>query len=258
MPMPKAIIGQVGLSSTDAAALPKVPLFPAQLQNVCFKAGDDLLIRDLSLTLDEASLTVIMGPNGSGKTLLLRLLHGLLVPTSGQVLWAGNPLTKSMRRRQAMVFQKPVLLRRSVAANIDFALSLVDRKDADERTALLDRVGLLPLAARPARKLSGGEQQRLALARALAFRPDVLFLDEPTASLDPGSAQMIEDVVRWSHLHGTKVILVTHDIGQARRLADEVVFLHRGRVAEQTSADSFFDHPETAAARDFLAGRIVL
>lgn len=258
MPMPNSLTGSRGIATTETNATPRPPLLPVCLEAVEFKAGGEPLINDLSLTLLENERTVVMGPNGSGKTLLLRLMHGLIEPTAGRVLWAGVGLTTGMRRRQAMVFQKPVLLRRSVAANIDFALSLVGRMNDENRAELLDRVGLGALGNRPARKLSGGEQQRLALARALAFNPDVLFLDEPTASLDPGSAQMIEDVMHWAHLRGTKVILVTHDIGQARRLADDVVFLHHGCLAEHTSAEKFFDNPQSQAAQDFLAGRIVL
>lgn len=242
----------------QAAAAARLAVLPARLDGVAFDAGGESLVRDLSLTLDAGPMSVVMGPNGSGKTLMLRLLHGLVVPTRGRVTWAGAPLTDAVRRRQAMVFQKPVLLRRSVAANVDFVLSLTGRSDPAVRDALLDRVGLLALSARPARRLSGGEQQRLALARALATEPDVLFLDEPTASLDPASTLRIEEVVRWAHAHGTKIVWITHDIGQARRLADEVVFLHRGRVVEQAPADAFFAAPQTQAARDFLAGRIVL
>jgi tungstate transport system ATP-binding protein len=157
-----------------------------------------------------------------------------------------------------MVFQRPVLLRRSVAANIDFALSLRGGGAPGRRAEILDHVGLGEYAPRPARLLSGGEQQRLALARALALEPEVLFLDEPTASLDPASVLMIETIVREAHAAGTKIVFVTHDVGQARRLADEVVFIHRGRVREHTDAARFFDRPESQEARDYLAGRIVL
>jgi tungstate transport system ATP-binding protein len=201
---------------------------------------------------------MVMGPNGAGKSLLLRLLHGLLTPSSGQVLWHGRPLDDDLRRRQAMVFQRPVLLRRSVAANIRFVLKLRGLA-APERTAeILHEVGLGKQAGQPARLLSGGEQQRLSLARALALEPEVLLLDEPTASLDPASTAAIETIVQGAHRRGTKVIFVTHDIGQARRLADDVVFLNRGRLLEHTPAPQFFGNPVSQPARDYLAGRLIL
>jgi tungstate transport system ATP-binding protein len=216
------------------------------------------LVDDLSLSLAPHTFTMIMGPNGAGKSLLLRLLHGLVNPTAGEVHWGGKRIDDATRRQQAMVFQKPVLLRRSVAANIDYVLGGKGVERRDKRNALLERVGLLDRERQPARLLSGGEQQRLALARAIATEPQVLFLDEPTASLDPASVAMIEEIVRQVHRRGTKVIFVTHDIGQARRLADDIVFLHRGRLAEQAPAAHFFDNPNSEAACAYLGGHIVL
>ncbi|MEO1545050.1 MAG: ATP-binding cassette domain-containing protein, partial [Pseudomonadota bacterium] len=159
---------------------------------------------------------------------------------------------------QALVFQRPVLLRRTVAANLDFALKLQGRKDREQRDALLELAGLLDRADQQARALSGGEQQRLALVRALALQPDVLFLDEPTASLDPASVQRIETILLNAKNAGTKIILVTHDIGQARRLADDVVFIHDGRIVEQQSAEGFFAQPTSRAAAAYLSGSLVL
>ena len=216
------------------------------------------LLRGIDLDLGPTGITVVMGPNGAGKSLLLRVLHGLVAPSAGEVRWGGAPLSVETRRRQALVFQKPVLLRRSVAANIDFVLRARGRGDRARRAALLAEVGLLDKARHPARLLSGGEQQRLALARALATTPDVLFLDEPTASLVPASMLRIEEILRAAAEAGLKVILVSHDMAQARRLADEVVFLESGRVLEQGPAGAFFTAPETEAARAYLAGRIVL
>jgi tungstate transport system ATP-binding protein len=202
-----------------------------------------------------------MGPNGAGKSLLLRLLHGLNRPSAGAVLSHGRPLDAAARARQAMVFQRPVLLRRSVAGNVDFALGARAgwfRRDAARRDALLAHVGLAHLAGRPARLLSGGEQQRLALARALACGPELLLLDEPTASLDPAATLAVERIVAEANAAGTTVVLVTHDPGQARRLADEVVVLHRGRVAEQGPAARLLSAPRSAPARAYLAGRLCL
>lgn len=226
--------------------------------DVCFEAGGKTLIDRLSLRLTGSGVSVVLGPNGAGKSLMLRLLHGLIKPSSGHILWNGEALSADVRARQAMVFQKPVLLRRSVAANVDFVLRLQGQRDVEQREALLELAGLSDHAAQPARALSGGEQQRLALVRALASQPDVLFLDEPTASLDPASILKIETIVLNARQAGTKIILVTHDVGQAKRLADDVVFVHRGRIAEHHSAATFFDAPTSEAARGYLDGRIVL
>lgn len=230
-------------------------------QGLTYQVDGKRLIDNLDLFLGAKALTVVMGPNGAGKSVLLRLLHGLIAPSAGSITWDGAPMSEKARQSQAMVFQRPVLLRRNVAANIDFALSL-KRGNAKERAvrrdALLERVGLADRARQPARRLSGGEQQRLALARALAVEPEILFLDEPTASLDPASALMIEEIIAEVQALGVRVIMVTHDIGQARRLAETVIFLHRGRLCECAPADRFFEAPDSTAAQDYLDGRIVL
>ena len=236
----------------------RTPDIVAQTRDLVFEGGGRRLVDGISATLTRDTRTIIMGPNGAGKSLLLRLLHGLIEPASGEVLWDGRRLDAHTRREQAMVFQRPVLLRRSVAANVRFALKLRGHVVADDIVRALDEVGLADRADQPARLLSGGEQQRLALARALATRPRTLFLDEPTANLDPSATAMIEAVVERAHARGTKIVFVTHDIGQARRLADDVLFLHRGRVSEHTPADLFFAKPATRAAADFLDGRLVL
>jgi tungstate transport system ATP-binding protein len=249
----------VGVVDSPGTAIPStLPMLPLRTNGVTLEVGEKRLVDGIDLTLASHTLTVVMGPNGAGKSVLLRLLHGLLQPTSGTLRWGGAPMCEAVRRRQAMVFQRPVVLRRSVAANIDFVLGLNGQATRDRRDELLDHVGLLDFAAQPARLLSGGEQQRLALARALAVEPEVLFLDEPTASLDPSSVAKIEEIVTAALGHGTKIIFVTHDIGQAKRLADEVVFLHRGRLREHASAGRFFGNPASAAAQAYLEGRIVL
>ncbi len=220
------------------------------------------LVDGIDLTLDGGAATIVMGENGAGKSLLLRLLHGLIQPTAGRILWDGEAISEKTRKRQAMVFQRPVLLRRSVAANIDFALRLrgADNgpRDTARRDELLERVGLLAQRRQAARLLSSGEQQRLALARALATSPDVLLLDEPTASLDPASIVVIEEIVAAVKAGGTKIIFVTHDIGQARRIGDDIVFLDRGRLAEHTPAVRFFSEPASAVGQAYLEGRIVV
>jgi len=227
-------------------------------RDLTFAVGGQPLVDHVDLALAPDTLTVIMGPNGAGKSLLVRLLHGLIPPTAGKIRWGGQPLSAQTRKRQAMVFQRPVLLRRSVAANIDFVLRLRGRADRARRRDILEMVGLADRERQQARLLSGGEQQRLALGRALATDPQVLFLDEPTASLDPASVLMIEQIVAAAHARGVKIVFITHDVGQARRLADDVVFMHRGKLVEHTRAARFFTEAMSRAARDHLAGRIVL
>ena len=177
---------------------------------------------------------------------------GLVAPTSGRISWGGR---HAPGERLAMVFQRPVMLRRTAAANVAYALP--GRDDA-RVTELLTKVGLAALADRPARKLSGGEQQRLALARALARDPEVLFLDEPTASLDPAATKAVEDIVRAVAASGVKIVMATHDIGQARRLAGDVVFLARGRLVERADAARFFHAPASREAGAFLRGDLVI
>lgn len=232
-------------------------LLPLSLLDVSLVIAGQRLIDDISVTISRPGITVIMGPNGAGKSLLLRLVHGLTKPTFGQITWAGSSLTPSIRRRQAMVFQQPQLLRRTAGANIDFVLKLKGSADRQNREALLRRVGLEGRSDQPAHSMSGGEQQRLALARALALEPSVLLLDEATASLDPASQIIIEQIVSDAVTQNIKVLLVTHDIAQAKRLAHEVLFLKHGHVEEHTDAACFFERPTTLTARNFLEGKLV-
>lgn len=228
------------------------PLLPLAVRGLTLERGGQRLIDDLSMDLSATGCTAVMGPNGAGKSLLMRLLHGLIAPDAGQISWNGAQPSEATPR-QAMVFQKPVLLRRSVRSNLEFVC-----KDRTRVDALLEHVGLSAQSGRPARKLSGGEAQRLALARALATDPEILFLDEPTASLDPASTQLIERSVLQACARGVRVLFVTHDPGQARRVADDVVFLHRGRVLEHAPVTEFFPHPSTSAARAYLDGQLLL
>ncbi len=251
------------LDATDATRdrhrFETVPMFPVEATGLTFADRGRTLVDGVSLRLERGPRTVVMGPNGAGKSLLLRMLHGIVQPSSGAVTWAGDVASEAVRAKQAMVFQRPTLLRRSVEANIRFVLRGLDASEARERTAqILSRSRLQHLAQAPARLLSGGEQQRLALARALALDPAILFLDEPCASLDPASTQAVEELIETAHAEGTKIVLVTHDIGQARRLADEVIFLHHGRIIEQAPAARFFAAPSTTAARAYLGGLIPL
>ena len=233
-------------------------ILPLSLDKVSFRAGDRALLDGISLTIESGPKTVILGANGAGKSLLLRICHGLLGPSGGEVRWAEG--TTRQYERQAMVFQKPVMLRRSVAANVAYGLKLrkVEAGERARRVAdALRRTGLTDFADQPARLLSGGEQQRLALARIWALEPEILFLDEPTANLDPGATRAVEEIVSGIHDSGAKIVMTTHDIGQARRLADEVIFLHRGRVAERAGADTFFVQPSTEEAAAYLRGDLL-
>ncbi len=232
---------------------------PINLEDVSLTAGAVTVLDRISLTIASGAPTALIGPNGSGKTTLLRLAMGLIEPTRGRVSRGGVEHTPPVRR--ALMFQRPVMLRRSTAGNLRYALAAagVSRAERGKRCdELLALVGLQGLGERPARKLSGGEQQRLALARALAKEPAVLFLDEPTASLDPAATKAVEDVIRAITARGIKVVIATHDLGQARRLAGEVVLLHRGRVIESAPAEKFFSNPTTNEARRFVAGELLV
>ncbi len=230
--------------------------FLVEARDVSVALGGMLALDRVSLRLEPGPRTVVLGANGAGKSVLLRTLHGLIAPTSGVVVRGG---VDDRPARQAMVFQRPVMLRRSALANVAYALAVngvPEPQRARRAEAALARVGLTALAGRPARVLSGGEQQRLALARAWSLEPEVLFLDEPTASLDPGATAEVERVIASFAAEGTRIVMTTHNLGQARRLADEIVFIHAGRVTERTAADRFFVQPGSTEASLFLQGEI--
>jgi len=232
---------------------------PIAFQEVTIAVGAVTLLDRVTMTIAAGEPTVLIGPNGAGKTTLLRAAMGLLDPSHGKITWADEEHAPPTRR--AIVFQRPMMLRRSTVANVAYALAAagIPRARHELRIAeLLALVGLDHAGERPARRLSAGEQHRLALARALARDPAVLFLDEPTASLDPASTKAMEDVIRTVSRRGIKVVMSTHDLGEARRLAGEVVLLHRGRVVEAGAARPFFDAPCTAEARKFIAGELLV
>ena len=234
-------------------------ILPLTIQDVSFEIGGIRLIKDLNCTLEAGPRTMILGANGAGKSLFLRLCHGLIRPTTGRVLWQGAK-GRDPADAQAMVFQRPVMLRRSVAANVDYALKLRGMAAAERRAAVEDALGhtgLRRLADNPARVLSVGEQQKLALARAWALQPEVLFLDEPTASLDPAATHAVEQIINAIDAAGTRIVMTTHDLGQARRLGDEVMFLNRGRLLEKTPAERFFSEPENDLAQAVLKGELL-
>lgn len=234
-------------------------ILPLKVSELRYAVRGKDLVRGISFQLFDESRTVIMGPNGAGKSLTLRLCHGLLKPTGGAIEWTG-PASGNAARRHAMVFQRPVMLRRSARANLMHALGVagLPRSDRARRAdAALEHFGLGKLAERPARTLSGGEQQRLAIARAWALKPQVLFLDEPTSALDPAATRTIEQMIHSIHAEGVKIVMTTHDLGQARRVAENVLFLHHGQLLEQTPADQFFAQPYTEEARAFIKGELL-
>ena len=233
-------------------------LLPLRLSGVSFIAGGRTILDRIDAEIVAGPRTVILGANGAGKSVLMRLCHGLLKPSTGKLEWA-EAESRGEPRRQAMVFQRPVMLRRSALANVTYALKAAGLP-RDERLlrarGALESVGLLALADHPARVLSGGEQQRLALARAWALRPEVLFLDEPTANLDPSATREVESIIAAIHAVGTKIVMTTHNLGQARRLGDEVLFLHQGRLVERASVETFFKQPASAEADAFIKGEL--
>jgi tungstate transport system ATP-binding protein len=235
-------------------------ILPLRVEGLGFTVGGHEILSDIGFAVAKGTMTVLLGPNGAGKSLLLRLCHGLLQPSTGRIDWSA-PQRIGGGKRHAMVFQKPVMLRRSVRANITHALGATGlgfRARREQAHITLGRFALYPLADRPARLLSGGEQQRLAIARAWALDPEVLFLDEPTSQLDPNATRQIEDMLGELKAEGRTLVMSTHDIGQARRLADRILFLSRGRLIEDAPAESFFNGKGDPRAKAFLAGDLIL
>ncbi len=231
-------------------------MFPLNVADLRFQPNGRAILDGVNLTLSGEGITVLLGPNGAGKTLFLKLLAGLMPLSSGQLDWGGKNAPEG---RLAMVFQQPMLLRLSVFTNVEFALRPQAMNAAERRartTEVLERVGLAHRARDGARQLSGGERQRLALARAWAMRPRLLLLDEPTAALDPSASDTVERIIREIRTEGAKVLMTTHNLGQATRLADDIVFLAEGRVQEHETAARFFAQPQSPAARAFLQGEL--
>jgi tungstate transport system ATP-binding protein len=226
------------------------------LNNLTFKAEGHTLFGPASLEWPKGGLTVVMGPNGAGKSLFLALCHGHLDATGGSVTWGGIPATES-RRTRGFVFQKPTVLRRSVADNLRFALQVADSDRASWPDKIADALATADLsrkASAPAATLSGGQMQRLALARAMITNPQVLLLDEPASNLDPAATKRLEAMIVNVVSHGTQVLLATHDLAQAKRLADRVIFMSEGKVLEHGSAADFFEAPQTVIANNYLQG----
>ena len=232
---------------------------PLMLEDVSLLAREVTILDRVTLKLAAGTPTMLVGPNGSGKSSLMRVAMGLAVPSSGRVTYGGRSNVPPVRR--AIVFQRPVMLRRTASGNLRYALAAAGLPRAERDAAaqeLLDRVGLGALSERPARRMSGGEQQRLAIARALAKEPEILFLDEPTASLDPAATKATEDIIAGIAARGIKIVMATHDLGEARRLGGEIVLMNRGRIVEVADTQTFFTSPATDAARRFVAGELLV
>lgn len=232
---------------------------PLMLEDVSLLAREVTILDHVTLSLVAGAPTMLVGPNGSGKSSLMRVAMGLVSPSGGRVTYGGRTDIPLVRR--AIVFQRPVMLRRSAAGNLTYALAAAGTPRTERAAAaqeLLDRVGLGALGDRPARRMSGGEQQRLAIARALAKEPEILFLDEPTASLDPAATKATEDIIAGIAARGIKIVMATHDLGEARRLGGEIVLMNRGRIIEIADATTFFTSPKTDAARRFVAGELLV
>lgn len=244
---------------TNTTNMNKLSTLPLQACKLSVSKGGNTLLNDITLNIDSNDVTIILGPNGAGKSLFLRTAHGLDIPNRGSIKW-DTYIPSPQQSWRSYIFQKPVLLRRSVRANLEYVLSLHQiekNKYANLINTALEHTGLLPLAERSARVLSGGEQQRLNIARAWVLQPQVMLLDEPTAELDPSGTAAIERLIKEIAQQGTKIIMSTHDLGQAHRLGRDILFLHQGKLMEHTLAEEFFTHAKTDTAQDFIAGKLL-
>lgn len=236
-----------------------IPVLPLKVRGVSVRRGARHLLGPIDLTIEGTGLTMVLGPNGSGKTTLLKVMHGLERPSEGKISY--GLARAEAERRQAYVFQTPIVLRRSVQQNLAYPLELIGRpRDEIRRRAgeWAERIGLGGALSSPATRLSGGEKQKLALARALIRKPELLFLDEPCANLDGRSTRAIEEMLLEARAAGTRIVMATHDIAQARRLATDAILLINGAVHETGEAPGFFDAPVTSETKSFLKGDIIL
>lgn len=234
-----------------------------QLRDVSVRYGSREVLHLGQLEIARGEVLCIVGPSGAGKSTLLRILGMLEVPTSGSITFADHLLQGSvplgLRRRVTMVFQRPILLHGTVTYNVAYGLHLRGIRHAADQTAqAIEQVGLTHLARAQARTLSGGEMQRVALARAMVLQPDVLLLDEPTASLDPYNVSLIESIsADLNRTRGTTIVLVTQNVFQARRLAQRALLLLGGKDIELAPADQFFSTPADPRTAAFVRGEMV-
>lgn len=214
-----------------------------------------------TLHIKRGALCGIIGPNGAGKSTLVKIIAGLEMPTSGNVYYGHKPKSQPPFEIMTMVFQKPYLIRTTVEKNIAYPLKIRgwDRNKIDERTTeLLQDIGLAEFRNQKSWHLSGGEIQKVALARALSFKPKLLLLDEPTANIDPPSIAVIEKMLKKANENQhTTVIIITHNLQQAKRLCNHVVFMHKGKVIETGSEDQIIYHPKDDRTRRFIEGELI-
>lgn len=227
---------------------------PIYIKDLCLTLDERKILSSLNLSINSDGVTVIMGPNGAGKSIFLKILNGILTPTSGCITWNNKKQFSDTLNTQAFVFQKPILLRRSVIANLDYMDSVLGNKKRISKDRLLKIVQLQKQKNQPARMLSLGEQQRLSLIRSLMLRPNLLLLDEPTANLDPASTKIIEDIILNLKMMGIKIIFVTHNILQAKRIADEIIFLNEGKMVEHLNKQEFFSNSKSIEVQNYLNG----
>ena len=233
-------------------------LTPIQFVDLSVVLGQKIILDKINCKIKSNSITAVLGPNGAGKSIFLQTLNGLVSIQSGRLTFNSMQNNQEIREQQAMVFQTPVLLRRTVMANMQFVSNLRNKKSNQLLKNLLDKVGLEGYEEKPARLLSGGEKQRLSMAGALIVNPNLLLLDEPTANLDPYSLNLIEDLVLEENSIGKTVIFTTHDMSQAKRLATDVIFLNKGKVLEQTVSKTFFKKPKSFEAQKYINGEILI
>ena len=227
---------------------------PICIKDLSLIVDERKILSSLNLSINSDDVTVIMGPNGAGKSIFLKILNGILTPTSGSITWNNKKQFSDTLNTQAFVFQKPILLRRSVIANLDYMDSVLGNKKRISKDRLLKIVQLQKQKNQPARMLSLGEQQRLSLIRSLMLRPNLLLLDEPTANLDPASTKIIEDIILNLKMMGIKIIFVTHNILQAKRIADEIIFLNEGKMVEHLNKQEFFSNSKSIEVQNYLNG----
>ena len=227
---------------------------PIYIKDLSLILDERKILSSLNLSINSDDVTVIMGPNGAGKSIFLKILNGILTPTSGCITWNNKKQFSDTLNTQAFVFQKPILLRRSVIANLDYMDSVLGNKKKISKDRLLEIVQLKKQKNQPARMLSLGEQQRLSLVRSLMLRPNILLLDEPTANLDPASTKIIEDIILNLKMMGIKIIFVTHNILQAKRIADDIIFLNEGKMVEHLNKQEFFSNSKSIEVQNYLNG----
>ena len=233
-------------------------LTPIQFKDLSVILGQKIILDKINCKIKSNSITAVLGPNGAGKSIFLQTINGLFSIQSGRLNFNLMEINQEIRKQQAMVFQNPVLLRRTVIANLQFISNLRNKESNRLLKKILSKVGLEGYEKKPARLLSGGEKQRLSMARALIINPNLLLLDEPTANLDPYSLNLIEDLVLEENSIGKTIIFTTHDMSQAKRLATDVIFLNKGKVLEQTISKTFFKSPKTLEAQKYINGEILI